>query len=312
MNIFNKYVWLLNTLRRKRGATLEELRSEWYDSDLNDGRKELNPRTLSRWKIGVQDIFGIDIECDPARGYRYYIVDEDSLGEDTTVSWLLHTISVVNMLEEFKGERDKIILDRIPSGDQYLMPILRGIKDRRRIIVTYIRHQENAQPRTMKVSPLCVRLFERRWYAVVNIEDSSDCRLIALERIVSLDLTDEPFEYPADFNAEEYFAYDYGISVGFDQYKPCRVLLKISDSQRPYTRALPFHHTQNEIESHDKYSIFEYFIKPTPDFARAILPFASAIEVLEPETLRQKIRCMAYDILKNYKSTSTDTDNEKK
>lgn len=41
--------------------------------------------------------------------------------------------------------------------------------------------------------------------------------------------------------------------------------------------------------------------KPSPDFARAILPYAKNIEVQEPIVLRKMVIGMALDILKNYK-----------
>lgn len=302
MNVFNKYIWLVNTLRRKHGATLEELRSEWYDTDLNVDHSELSARTLARWKNDVEDIFGILIECNPAKRYQYYISNDDALEKNKTISWMLHTITISNVIEEYKGEKDKIVLDRVPSGDEYLVPILRSIKRRCQLVITYHRFQEDEAREPMTVNPLCVRLFEKRWYMVVELPDApSEYRLLALDRMEDLVQTEQKFEYPQDFSAEEYFANDYGIAVGFDKYQPCKVRLKINKAQRPYTRALPLHHSQEEVETHENYSVFEYYIKPSPDFARAILPYAKNIEVLEPIVLRKVVVGMALDILKNYK-----------
>ncbi|MCD8387647.1 MAG: WYL domain-containing protein [Bacteroidales bacterium] len=311
MNVFNKYVWLVNTLRRKRGATLEELRNEWYDSDLNVDHTELSPRTLNRWKNDVEDIFGIIIECNPAKRYQYYIANGDALDEDQTISWMLHTITISNVIEEFKGEKDKIILDRVPSGEEYLIPLLIAIKSRNQVEITYHRFQEEYPREPKKVNPLCVRLFDKRWYLVVQIPESpSEYRTLALDRIVDFRQTEVKFDYPQDFNAAEYFADVYGISVGYEKYPPCKVQLKINKEQRPYTRALPLHPSQAETETNENYSMFEYYLCPTPDFARAILPFAKNIEVIEPLALRRKVLGMALDILKTYKNKENTNPNE--
>lgn len=299
MNIFNKYIWLINTLHRyKYGATLEQIRSDWYDSSLNVNYSELNERTFFRWKESVQEKFGIIIECDRTNEYRYSIKDDSLLEEDRTTSWMLHTISVSNILEEFKGNKDKIILEEVPSGDVYLTPILQAIRSGHSLLLKYHRFQEDTCREEEIVNPLCVRLFNRRWYAVVDYVANAERRVIALDRIVEIKITEEKFSYPKDFDAQDYFMYDYGVAAGFDE-NPCFIHLKVSKQQRPYTRSLPLHQSQKEIETTEEYSIFEYFLKPSNDFARAILPFGMNIEVLKPLEFRKIVADMARKVLKN-------------
>ncbi|MCF0218277.1 MAG: WYL domain-containing protein [Muribaculaceae bacterium] len=299
MNVFNKYIWLVNTLRRYHyGATLEQLRHEWYDSELNVDQSELNARTFFRWKEGVQDQFGIIIECDAARGYKYYIENDSRLEQDRTTSWMLHTVTVSNIIEEFKGHKDKIILEEVPSGEEYLIQIMKAIKSCSQLQLVYHKFDEaEARPETT-INPLCLRLFNRRWYAVIDYVEPEKRRVIALDRIEELTTSKQKFNYPKDFDAQEYFMFDYGIAVGFDE-EPCFIHLKINKQQRPYTRALPLHESQKEIEITDDYSVFEYYLKPSNDFARAILPFGQNYEVLKPKELKEKVKLMAYNILKN-------------
>jgi hypothetical protein len=296
MNIFNKYIWLVNTLRSfKYGATLGQLRSAWYDSDLNADHSELNARTFFRWKEGVQDLFGIIIDCDGTNEYKYSIQNDSHLEQDRTTAWMLHTVSVSNIIEEFKAEKNKIILE-VPSGEEYLVPILKAIKTRHQLLLTYHRFQEDNPREEELVNPLCVRLFNRRWYAVVDYVSNGNRRIIALDRIEELKFTKEKYTYPKDFDAHEYFMYDYGVSVSSDE-KPCLIRLKVNAKQCPYTRALPLHSSQKEIETQEDYSIFEYYLKPSNDFARAILPFGMNYEVLEPVEFREKIAQMANEII---------------
>lgn len=299
MNVFNKYIWLINNLRRYHyGATLEQLRSDWYESELNKDRSELNARTFFRWKEDVQDLFGIIIECDSAHGYKYYIENDSRLEQDRTTSWMLHTITVSNIIEEFKGHKDKIILEEIPSGEEYLVQIMRAIKSCSQMQLVYHKFQEVEPLTESAINPLCLRLFNRRWYAVIDYVATENRRVIALDRIEKLVTTKQKFTYPKDFDAQEYFMFDYGIAVGFAE-EPCFIHLKVNKQQRPYTRALPLHESQNEIITTDEYSVFEYYLKPSNEFARAILPFGQNYEVLKPKELRDKVRIMAYNILKN-------------
>ena len=294
MNIFNKYIWLVNTLRRYRnGATLEQLRGNWYDSDLNVDNSELNARTFFRWKEGVQDQFGIIIECDTSRGYKYYIENDNHLEQDRTISWMLHTVTVSNIIEGFKGHKDKIILENIPSGEKFLIQIMKAIKSCNQLQMVYHKFDEvKARPEAI-INPLCLRLFNRCWYAVVEYVETAQRKVLALDRIEELTTSKQRFTYPKDFDAKEYFKFDYGIAVGFDE-EPCFIHLKVNKKQRPYTRALPLHESQKEIETTEEYSIFEYYLKPSNDFARAILPYGQNYEVLKPKELRDKVKEIAF------------------
>lgn len=300
MNVFNKYVWLLNALRRKGSATLEELQEEWDNTGLNVDHTTLNARTFGRWKNAIEDLFGIEIECDASRGYRYYIADDSNLEEDKTISWMLHAITIGNVVEEFKTERENIVLEDVPSGEKYLTTILEAIKLRCQLQLMYKSFLANEGSKEMLVNPLCVRLFERRWYAVVSyVNQSGKLCLIALDRIEKLELTGQKFERPEHFSAREFFAYDYGIGVGFGE-KPTRILLKIHEEQMAYIRTLPLHFSQKEVGEEDDCTLVEYYLKPTHDFARALLPYGAKIEVIEPSFLRKRVISMTIDILNNY------------
>ena len=49
------------------------------------------------------------------------------------------------------------------------------------------------------------------------------------------------------------------------------------------------HHSQQEIEKSNEFSIFQIIVKPTYDFQQEILKNGEHIEVLEPLCLRNKI-----------------------
>jgi len=296
MNIFNKYVWLLDLLRRKNRLTLEEINNEWYDSDLNIDGSELNARTFFRWKNAIEELFEIIIECDKSNGYCYYIQNTEELENGKVTSWMVDTFTVSNMIAEYKNLNDRIILEDVPSTEVYLRTFLEAMKKSLCLSLVYHPYQEEAVRSVEDIEPYFIRLFERRWYAVVRYVSSGEIRIIGLDRIKSLVATEKSFVMPEHFDAKEYFMYDYGVGVGYDD-QPCLIRLKVNNRQCPYTRALPLHKSQKEIETTDEYSVFEYFLKPSKDFARAILPFGMNYEVLEPKELRNTIAAMARQIL---------------
>jgi predicted DNA-binding transcriptional regulator YafY len=113
-------------------------------------------------------------------------------------------------------------------------------------------------------------------------------RIYALDRIHSLHTTDETFEMPKDWNAEEYFDGCFGI-IADQRVEPQNVKVKVSVGQSNYIRDLKLHDSQEEIEKNDEYSIFSYMIRPEYDFMQEILRNGENMEVLEPDWLRQEM-----------------------
>ena len=91
-----KYIWLVDTLRRSGGLTLEEICRAWERSGVNDAGTELRVRSFRRYCREIEDRFGIRIRCD-RRDYTYQ-VEEDTAGEGGVQSWLLDTLAVDNLI----------------------------------------------------------------------------------------------------------------------------------------------------------------------------------------------------------------------
>ncbi|MEI6754826.1 MAG: WYL domain-containing protein [Paludibacter sp.] len=89
------------------------------------------------------------------------------------------------------------------------------------------------------------------------------------------------------FDTESFFQDCYGIIQGENNVE--KVILKFDSSQAKYIRALPLHHSQQEIETTAESVVFEYRIKPTFDFIQEILLHGDLVEVLAPASLRNKL-----------------------
>jgi hypothetical protein len=298
METLAKYIWLLELLQRKQRLTKKEICDYWQDSGLNVTGESLNERTFHRWIVKIEELFGIEIVC--SSGYEYTIDNPEELESNGIMHWLLNTASVSNMLNEYKGIRDKIVIDTVAVDAELLHTFLDAIRDKKRLKLVYHRFQETEQRPEEQVEPYCLRCFQNRWYAAVKYLCDSTIKLVAFDRIVSAVATDETFEVPTDFDANELFKYDYGIGIGFGE-QPTRIVLQISAKQRKYTDALPLHWSQKETEHHDDYSLYEFYMKPTRDLVRAILPYGANIRVISPDSLRRTVASLAIDAYKNNK-----------
>lgn len=297
-NLINKYVWLVETLYKAKKISLKEINRKWSETELSEG-EELPRRTFNNWKNAAEEMFGLVIMCDKSDN-RYYIENRDELGEGGFQRWLLNTMSVNNTLLENKSLSERILLENIPSGQDFLATVMEAMKKNRQLEITYKGYWSDRE-HTFPVAPYCVKLFRQRWYLVGNSVYEDKIRIYAMDRVLEVNLLDESFKYPKKFNPENYFRECFGI-IHDDGCTLETVKLKVSANQANYLRSLPMHHSQEEIESHEDYSIFTLRLRPTFDFQQELLWNGEAMEVLEPLWLRKEMKGKVKRMWNSYKS----------
>ena len=285
-NQVNKYVWLVETLYKAKKITLKEINRRWLETDLSEGL-EIPRRTFHTWKNTVEEMFGLVIMCDKHDGDRYYIENREDLEGECLQRWLLNTMSVSNMLLENKSLNDRILLENIPSGQDFLATVMKAMKKSKVLEITY-KGFGKEHGSTFPVAPYCVKLFRQRWYMVGNSVYEDIIRIYSLDRVLEAQLTDEPFKYPKNFSPEVYFSGCFGV-IRNDGIEVETVKLRVNVNQANYLRSLPLHPSQKETERDDDYSIFTLRVRPTFDFQQELLWNGDALEVLEPLRLREEI-----------------------
>lgn len=287
LNQTNKLVWIIETIYKAGKITFEDLNRKWIDNVDLSGGEEMLKRTFHKWKWSIFDTFGLVIECEKAAPYRYYIENVDDMKRGSIENWLLSTYSVSNSLIESKSIKDRIILEEIPSGREYLDPIIDAMKKNHFIHITYYNYWREDN-REYYLMPLCVKLFRQRWYMVGRIWPFGKDILFSLDRMRDFRLSSHTFEYPEDFSPQEYFDGCFGIIPD----KKCKVedvLIKVNAGQANYMRDLPMMDNQQEIERNEEYSTFKIHVRPTFDFQQELLWNREELEVLEPLWLRKEI-----------------------
>ena len=298
--LFQEYIWLVNTIHRFGRLTLEEINQRWLDTEMSEGLP-IARSTFNRHRDAILDMFGIIIECDKKDGFRYYIYNEEVLEEDTIQNWMLSTLSVNSVLSESKGVHDRIILEQIPSDGENLHKFIDAMKRSILVKVVYRRYGSGANSTSMKLIPYFVKLFGKRWYALVSFpQPGANLFILAFDRILSLEVTEEKFEYDKDFDPAGWFRDCYGI-VRDPEVPVQKVLIRAFRKEVFYLRDLPFHHSQKEVNTTDEYSDFELMLSPTEDFFSPLLARGPAIKVLEPQWLADAIKSQHEAALNLYK-----------
>lgn len=296
-----KYIWLINTILDAGKITFKEISDKWDRSSLNYKGTELSKRTFHNHRQAILTELGVDIQCSSMReNSQYFIANKDEIENNEVLGWLTDSMATETLILENKAIAEKIVLEHIPGGREWLHIISQALKENRRIKFRYTSfHSKQNNDRERILEPLCLKLFKRRWYMLGQTVDNKQQLTYALDRIHSLVMLEETFDYPENFSAKEYFANLYGICQ-HSYSKPTRVILKCFREFPKYIKSLPLHPTQEELETGDGFATFGYYMSPAYDFIQEIMSHGNDIEALTPLWLRDLVARRSRDMAKLY------------
>lgn len=312
----HKYRWLLNQLMHKK-LTRKEITNLWRQEE----GVEISRETFINWKNAVELYYKTVIQCDTSSGYRYYITEEDKekIKGNQINNWVLKTMEVSDTVAKHTHLKDRILVEEVPSGNEALKAILDAMEGNYVVSFEYIKNFDNPKDESFvyELCPYCVKQFERRWYVVgfcftrkntrtSFIEDIHDMRTFSIDKIQKLEQMKKTFELPNSFDGEEYFKPFFGIITGVNDARMGKINfehieIKVDKDRAKYFRSLPLHHTQHEKKRTEEYAIFTYDLYPTNDFYQALLHHGPHVEVLAPESARNKMKELIREMAEKYK-----------
>lgn len=294
---FNRYIWLLNLLLQHPGLTFEEIADRWKHSCMGDGNP-LAKRTFHVHREAIAESFDVEIKCDLST-CKYYVSSPELLKSDKIRQWLLNSFTVSNMIDAGRNMKDRILLEEIPAGGEYLQLVMEAMQLNKKLQIDYQPFKGNRQ--TFHFHPYAMKVYHQRWYVVGYLEEQNGIRNVSLDRVQTMQLEEDSFLMPDDFEAERYYAHTVGIFVN-EALQPQRVVLRVYGVHVEYMRSLPLHFSQQEIAVKEgEYSDFEYYLCLTPELTSQLLAMGEKVEVREPQELKDSLLKRVCATWKRYK-----------
>jgi predicted DNA-binding transcriptional regulator YafY len=139
------------------------------------------------------------------------------------------------------------------------------------------------------VHPYFLKQYNNRWFLFGGNSDGSNITNIALDRIEKIQTVNENYLTNTEIDFEEYFEDVVGVSVPNDSVVE-KILLKIDAESWPYIKTKPIHGSQKIKEQAANYTIIELRLIPNFELESVLFSHAERIEVLSPDSLRQRIK----------------------
>ncbi len=284
-DLFSRYIWLVDTIKRHGRITRSELNRLWDRSRFAaEGSKGLPRRTFYNYRTAIEELFGLTIAYD-AVTYEYYIPTADRNSASVS-DWMLNSAAMGSVVLDAQEAADRIFVEDVPSARMHLGAVITALKAKHPIRFTYSPYNRVNPTRDVVIEPFFLKIFRQRWYITGrNVKDNA-IKTYALDRMTDVVVETTTFELPPDFDSKEYVNDAFGII--FSKGKTYTVRIKADPRQAKYLRTLPLHHSQSERIS-DGYSEFTYRLRLTGDLVNELLSFGPSITVLSPPELRAMI-----------------------
>ena len=241
-------------------------------------------RTLQRDIKTIEEVFGMEIQNVKGKGYR--IVGRDPVYTDRFKE-LLSEIEILSTVGSDSGTRDYIIPEqRRMTFSVDIQKILRSIKQRRKVRFSYSLPRLGGKEAEYLAEPYFLKQSQNRWYLVAMVEEILKC--FELGRFVSFKVLDEEFSRDESVQAENLFRDCFGI---WDDPKMSveDIRLRFSPLDGSFIKTLPIHSSQKIVAETNEYVEVTLRLKITNDFVMALLSRSSSIEILAPQSLKDRI-----------------------
>jgi len=147
------------------------------------------------------------------------------------------------------------------------------------------------------VAPYKVWFFDGTFYLIGFCQLREDVRLFAIDRIRSLDLTDDTFEMPDAFDGDQFMQSSFGVFRG----RSVEVKIWFDASVAGYIEEKVWHASQNLYSQADGSVILTMQVAGIEEVRFWIMSWGAKARVLEPQELRAAVQSEAAAMLENYK-----------
>ncbi|PWJ42174.1 helix-turn-helix transcriptional regulator [Sediminitomix flava] len=174
------------------------------------------------------------------------------------------------------------------KGLKWLDPLYKAITQKRTITLNY-QSFKSRYPKDFHMSPYLLKEFRNRWFIIGKLGGNKGIFNLALDRILDIKASEQPYTESPDFDPQSYFKDTIGVTVNPNQ-KGEDVRLFVTQKHAPYVLTKPFHASQKLEEQNQFGIIISLKVQHNFELEKDILGFGDGVKVISPKRLRENIR----------------------
>lgn len=189
------------------------------------------------------------------------------------------------------------------KGIEYLGPVLQAIQHHTNVSFNYEKFIVGAEKEleTRSCNPYLLKEYRNRWYLIGWDLERRGFRTYGLDRISELSISQNNFEPDPSFDPARFFIHSIGITE-IDS-TPSDVVFLCSPLLARYLDTQPLHHSQKITKVANQVHI-QLRVLITYELLSILRSYGKDIEVLQPESLRSRMREDLKATFEQYSSTT--------
>lgn len=183
------------------------------------------------------------------------------------------------------------------KGLEHITPLYNAIQYNKVLNLEY-RSFKREINQSIFFHPYYLKQYKSRWFVFGLNEELNLITNLALDRITGIEEIKNQFiSNTVDF--KEYFEDIIGVTVNKD-ITITKVILKITNELYPYIETKPLHGSQKVKEKNENFTTIELELIPNYELDSLILSYGEGVEILAPESLRERVKNRIQLTYKNY------------
>lgn len=203
--------------------------------------------------------------------------------------------------------REKIIefdQNNFLKGLEFITPIYNAILYKKVINIEYKSFKQEAS-QSIIFHPYFMKQYNNRWYVFGKNDANQFILNLALDRITAIEECKRKYIPNKTIDFNEYFEDIIGVTLSNEE-KVENIVIKVSNELLPYIRTKPIHGSQKMKEQGLSFTMITLDLIPNYELESVILSYGEGVEVVHPESLRNKVKKRIELIYSNYQSNSAD------
>jgi predicted DNA-binding transcriptional regulator YafY len=210
---------------------------------------------------------------------------------------LVRVESVFNL----KGNNEVIVgFEQNPylKGLHHFTELFNAIQYKKVLEIEYQGYKQTSPVRTI-LHPYYLKQYNSRWFLLGLNETYKGISNLALDRIIAIQETKTAYINNESINFDEYFEDVVGVSV-IENAEPEKIILEVNKNLWSYIESKPLHGSQRIKVKTDSKVVIEITVQLNHELTALIFSYIDAIEVIEPQSLRDRFKSISETLHKKY------------
>ena len=216
--------------------------------------------------------------------------------------WINEIIPKFEQSFNFRPESQEIIgfdHNEYLRGLDHMGELFNAISYRKVLNIKYKPFQ-SPQPYVYLLQPYYLKQYNSRWFLLGYNPEMAKVTILALDRIEMVEETGAYYTSDKNLSFQEYFEDIVGVSRP-ENGEVVTVKLLITTGLAPYIQTKPIHGSQKRISQDDRGLVISLKVIPNFELEQLILSHGEKVQVLAPESFREKIRSRLETALNHYR-----------